>query len=760
MMYRDFWEAGYRVFPLFGADKHGKCQCGDPHCKPEALYKHPRLGSWQNIPLFDEDVINNFEEFGWFSTGYGVLCKELLVIDVDARNGGVESLAKLTHDYPSINESNLEVATGSGGGSRHIYFSLPDAVALIQAHKEYPGIDFKSSGYVVGPGSMHASGGTYEADGYPTEISEAPADLIALLRKPERHRTDYNGTPLDVSHSDIAEMLSGISANMGYEQWVRIGMAVHHATDGTGFEVWDQWSATAGDCYNGNEMADKWHSFGRSANPVTIGTLIHHAQEHGWKMPISMMDGMGDLEIISMDVPKDGLPFDIAGIDLKQPPGFVGKVAEWIESQSRRPRKNLAVAAALTAVGNIAGLRYTDDKDGVTTNLFTFCVAGSRTGKESIQQAVFALHKAAGILPASHGSIKSEQEVTRNLLRHQSAMYIVDEIGIFLQKIKNAQTRGGASYLDGVIGILMNIYSKASGWALLGGDMKEDLRGMLAKELSQFTKKANDSNGPNDAIEERIKEITRALENVDKGLDRPFLSLIGFTTPETFVHLVDFDSATNGFIGRAMLFQEQDTAPRSKRGFKKSVMDTGIEMTARALFYDGDYDQGVIRVENYKNRSIVPTDAKASAMMDDALDWLENKAIDQRGEKGLEALWLGAYELVSKISLVLAVAEGVRTTEHVRWAFAAVKRDIETKIRLVVGNDDAKRAPVDAMRARIEVLCSEEVTYGIIKNRLCKTFQEKDILSVLAAMVDAKALIETRSTHPRQKIEVIRYRTA
>jgi len=451
-MYRDFWEAGYRVFPLFGADKKGKCQCGDPNCKPEALYKHPRLGSWQNIPLFDEDVINNFEEFGWFSTGYGVLCAGLLVIDVDARNGGIESLAKLTHDYPSINESRLEVATGSGGGSKHIYFSMPDAVALIQSHKEYPGIDFKSSGYVVGPGSFHASGGSYVADGYPTEISEAPADLVALLRKPERHRTDYNGTALDVSHEDIAEMLSGIPADMEYEQWLRFGMAVHHATDGTGFDVWDKWSATAASNYNADEMPGKWHSFGRSANPVTIGTLIHHAQEYGWKMPLSMMDGMGDLAVISMDVPiPDGLPFDIAGVDLKQPPGFVGKVAEWIESQSRRPRKNLAVAAALTAIGNIAGLRYTDDKDGVTTNLFTFCVAGSRTGKESIQQAVFALHKAAGILPASHGTIKSEQEVTRNLLRHQSAMYIVDEIGIFLQKIKNAQTRGGASYLDGVV---------------------------------------------------------------------------------------------------------------------------------------------------------------------------------------------------------------------------------------------------------------------------------------------------------------------
>jgi hypothetical protein len=758
MLYRKFWEAGYRVFPLYGIDKKGRCECGDPNCDPKARFKHPRMSNWQHTPVWDDEQIANFEEAGWFKTGYGVLCSGLLIIDVDARNGGVESFQRLVSDYPEINADTFEVTTGSGGGSKHIYFRLSEPVALIQSHKDYPGVDFKSSGYVVGPGSLHVSGDTYDEDGYVDEIVEAPSALIDLLRKPERHRADYNGTPLDVSHSDISEMLRAIpNASLDYETWVRVGMAVHHATDGTGYGLWEEWSASCPDKHNAAQMPNKWHSFGRSANPVTIGTLIHHAQEHGWKMPLHMQDGMGELPEISMaePAPKDGLPFSIDSVDLTQPPGFVGEVARWIETQSRRPRKHLAVAAALTAVGNIGGLRYTDDKDGVTTNLFTFCVAGSRTGKESIQQAVFALHKAAGIMPASHGSIKSEQEVTRNLLRHQSAMYIVDEIGIFLQKVKNAQTRGGASYLDGVIGILMNIYSKANGWALLGGDTKEDLRGMLLKELSQFTKRANDGDTK---VEPRIEEINRALDNVDKGLDRPFLSLLGFTTPETFSHLVDFDSATNGFIGRAMLFQEHDTAPRSKRGFTKALMDDRIEMTAKSLFYDGEYDSGAMRVENYRERSVVPSDAKAADMLDACLDWLEDKASDQRGEKGLEALWLGAYELVSKVSLVLAVAEGVRTVEHVRWAFAAVKRDVETKIRLVVGNDDVKHAPVDAMRARIEVLCVEETSFGIIKNKLGRVFREDDMLKVLSSMVAAGSLLEARSQHPKKKTEIVKYR--
>lgn len=756
MMYRDFWNAGYRVFPLYGTDKKGNCQCGDPECP--AIMKHPRISQWSIIPLFDEDVIDGYEEFGQFETGYGVLCAGLLVIDVDARNGGVDSLAKLTHDYPSINESRLEVATGSGGGSKHIYFSLPEPVALIQSHKDYPGIDFKSSGYVVGPGSRHASGGTYEADGYPTDISEAPSDLIDLLRKPERHRTEYDGAPLDVSYDDIAEMLAAIpNSGLDYEVWVRVGMAVHHATGGTGYDLWDAWSATCPDKHDDKKMANKWHSFGRSGNPVTIGTVIHHAQENGWVMPLRMTDGMGDLPEISMKEPDpvDGLPFDIAGIDLTQPPGFVGDVARWIESQSRRPRRHLAAAAAITAIGNIAGLRYTDDRDGVTTNMLTFCVAGSRTGKESIQQAVFTLHKAAGIMPASHGGIKSEQEIVKNLTRHQASFYIIDEVGLTLQKIHNAIKRGGAVYLEGVIAMIMSVQSKAHGYMMLNGDLKEKLREDLSKELSQIVNKMDKGETPYLLAQQQMLE--NALMNVDQGLDRPFLSLIGFTTPSTFEKLVDKESATNGFFGRAVLFQEHDTVPKLKDDFAKTEMNNSIEMTVQQIFSEGDYDGQKSRIENYRPRSVVPSDAKANEMLGLVGKWMQAKAEDEASRNGLEALWLGAYEIVSKISLILAVPGMLRTAEHVRWAFAVVKRDVESKIRLAIGNDEAKPKKSDALRARIEGLCQEPNTQGIIINRLDKTFAKADILKALDDMVENKALNRVVTMHSRKKTEVVKY---
>jgi hypothetical protein len=745
MIYRDFYDAGYRIFPLWRAKNHkgeAHCECGKPDCS--APFKHPRAANWQHTPEWDEEQLDTMEAAGFFATGYGVLCKGLLVVDVDARNGGVDSLSKLLVDVPEVAGAGLVVNTGSGGGSRHYYFAMTDDVAMVSHLPEYPGIDFKSTGYVVGPGSHHASGSTYQvADGCPDDISPAPAALVAMLIKPERHRTTYDGRSIDVSHSDIADMLAAIpNDDCPYDDWIKIGMAVHQATGGTGYDLWEAWSEKSAK-HDASKMAYRWHTFGRNGNPVTIGTLFYHAEQNGWVMPVTF-DPEPELAMVmepSTIAPppapppheglasggngggsqaSGGLPFDLAGVDLSAPPGFVGDMAKWIESQSRRPRPTIAVAAALTAMGNIAGLRYIDGRDRVTSNLFTFCIAGSGTGKESMNQAVAEIHRVAGLAGATHGSIKSEQEIIRNLIRHQAAFYVIDEIGEMLSKISRARKSGGAVYLDGVIAVLMSAYSKADGYMLLTGDAKEDIRAQLAKELSQYSRKADEGDAA-PYVAQRIDAITAQLEGLDNGLERPFLSLIGFTTPVTFDALVDFENATNGFVGRSILFNERDTAPRSKKGFAKVQMPEVMANTIAGIATGNSYDSMASgRVEFYGDRVKIPTEGKADLMLDKALDWFEDQAIAHKGQSGLEALYLRAYELMSKVSLVLAIPEGLRTAEHVRWAFALIRRDVEEKMRLVTANDRAKDSPLLALEARIANICAGDdgETLGVICNRI------------------------------------------
>ena len=761
MDYRIFWEAGFRIFGLYGKGKDGKCECGNPQCPEKSLFKHPRVSNWQHTPHWSEEQLETMELMRQYRTGYGILLRGFLVIDIDARNGGLASFAKLLEDIPEIAGAGMIVETGSGGGSKHMYFKVPEGVSLMVKLTDYPGIDFKSgASFVVGPGSQHASGRAYTTVyGSPDDIEVAPEALLAKLRMPERHRADVGGRTVDVSHGDLSEMLSHVpNDDLDYDTWIKIGMALHHASGGTAYDVWDAWSQKSKK-YDDTSMTYKWHSFGKGANPVTLGTLIHYAEQGGYIQPVTFTP---DREF-KFETPEEYLApksIDTSSFDPLRPPGFAGQLAAWIESRTRRKREALAAMSAIWAMGAAFGLTHTDDRDRATTNLFVFNVAGSGSGKDGILSATSEVLEACGMSAAVHGTIKSEQEIARNLTRHQSALYMMDEVGFLFQRINSAK-KSGASYLEGVLGLLMSAYSKADGRLLVSGDLKEEIRGHLRKELMQIEKHMEE-NGEKPNLIARAAAITYQLDTLDAGIDRPFLAMTGYTTEKNFNELVTFEAATTGFIGRAILCIEQDTTPATKKGWKKLPMPEGLKMTMQQLVLGGSFDntQTSVRVENYKERIRIPTAPDALLMLDNIIDLFDLMAYEHKTKTGLEALPLRGYEQVSKISLILAIPEGLRTVEHVVWAYALVKRDIEAKMRLVTANDRQKDDPATAMRMTIAQMVDgpDGETLGVIVNRLGRKYKRPDIEACLNKMVEAKIVKQENGVHRFTKKVIVRYK--
>lgn len=731
MDHNELRENGYRVFGLYGATE-GRCNCGKDSCI--SLFKHPISSGWQHTPDWSDEQWEVAHMAGQFDTGYGVLTKGLVVVDVDARNGGVESFSKLCEIVPEISECGFIVETGSGGGSKHLYFSVDESLALRFNFDGLPGIDAKSgNSFVVGPGSMHSSGNIYRAVvGSPADISPAPESLLRLLIKPERHRAELNGSTVDLSDSDLTSMLGYVDPDCDHETWVRCGMAVHHVTAGTGLSIWDEWSSK-GSKYPGHDVIERrWHSFGKSSNPVTLGTLRHYAEEAGWVEPVTFSDD-------SIVWESDDNPLDISGVDLLRPPGFTGEVAQWINSQSLYPRETLAVAAALMTISNVAGMRYEDPVDHSAFNLFCFGVSDSSTGKEAVLQAHNSLLRAAGVTGALVGGIKSEQEVYRNLLRHQAAYYAIDELGEHLSKIMGARKKGGTPYLEGVIGALMSIYSKSNSFVQITGDLKEEVRQALIQERARLEKAEDDPHGK---IERRISRIQHALETIDMGIENPFLSIFGLTTPERFNDLMDFDNAANGFIGRALIFKEHNANPKIKprnKRIRPGVPDS-MAATLQNLYSPGSFEPSAERVERIGDKCPIKTSPEAIEALDAVSDKFWELAEYHKDETGLHAIPRRGYELVAKVSAVLAIPSGLRTVEHVRWAYALVSRDIEGKLRLVHSNSAVSRQ--DALTSKILSVIGEhgETVRGI--KRKCRSYQGADVDAALLALIKSGQLRE------------------
>ncbi len=70
-----------------------------------------------------------------------------------------------------------------------------------------------------------------------------------------------------------------------YDEWLRIGSALHHATQGAeeGLKLWTSWSSRSPK-HSPSEMRKKWQSFSvnRKAAMTTAGTLFHLARQHGY----------------------------------------------------------------------------------------------------------------------------------------------------------------------------------------------------------------------------------------------------------------------------------------------------------------------------------------------------------------------------------------------------------------------------------------------------------------------------------------------
>lgn len=745
MLYREFNELGIPVFGLHGVTQDGFCECLNHECK--AFYKHPRNASWQHTPVWDDEQIEVMELTGAFDTGYGVLCDDLIVVDVDARNGGVESYETLLEDCPEVAQCGFIVETGSGGGSKHLYFKKPKDHPALNSHLgKYKGIDFKVSGFVVGAGSLHLSGNRYRVVvGTPYDIEEAPMGLLELLKvSPKAKRASYHHEGEDV---DIAELLDHIDGReFSYEEWLMVGMAIHEATKGTGFDLWTEWSKKSPKS-TGKSWERKWASFGKSPNPVTIGTLVHLAKQWGWKRAVEIPELKWERTT----------PTRKNEIDLSDPPFLVGRIAKWINSRSQYPRESIAVSAALMAVSCACGLRLRG-VDNATANMFMFCVAGSGTGKESIIQSYIALMQQAGIVEAVHGGIISEQEVCRNVIDHQASFYTIDEFGETLAKIQNARKKGsGSSHLEGLIGALMSVFSKANGIFLIPQTHKKKFREDIKRQCDIIASRLK-NNEQLVGDEEELERLKIRLEELETGVNEPFVNILGFTAPTKFNGLMDEDLADSGFFARALIVRELDDNPRAKDDFNYTDFKDDKELKLLGnllhnLFFAGHTPNG--RVERHGEKIHLPYSERVKSLLQQIKEDFWNMGEEQKEKQGFVAYTRRGAEMVNKLALVLSASEGEIKEEAVLWAYEFVKKDMQSKILLTSANVNQKTG--EGLISRILTLVDKNngLTAAVICNRLRTQYKKEDVEKAIKHLEENQQIkgVNKKGARGRQTVE-------
>lgn len=654
---------GHAVFPLHGM-KNGKCTCGSAICASPG--KHPRRPISFKEATTNPTIINM-----WFKyepeLNYGVRLgqrigntgKMAVVVDVDRyKIGGAEALEELEKVHGQL-PATVEVLTGGGGS--HYYF-LADC-SLSFAGKMGNNIDLKVNGYVVGPGSVHASIRRYEMEGSSDlfegqAMADLPQWVIGEFGKCAKLTESgveiaFNAEPLLPSERAFIKYdLSVISAACSRDEWLKILMALHSRNQSKDmFDIADEWSQTCPEKYDAGAVIKAWNSF-KPGGGITYETVGMMAEEERIKdvdiskllerlncmsvaepayntvaNPIAVPDEPNMPAKLVCDIPPHLLTI----------PGKLGLMVDWTNATAMKPQPMFAVQAAL-ALGSVAmGRKFRTTNDN-WPSLFFLNIGVSGAGKEHAKTAIERVLRSAKFSSMSPASEYTSDSAIDSMLRaHPTHIAIIDEFGYML-KTANAKnnTNGGTARKR-----LMEVFGRC------GGTLQP--KAFSTATLNQVQR---DGMGP------------RHVEN-------PALTVLGMTTPTPFYEAVGSGALTDGFLNR-LIVVESDLGRQPARFVDQVEMPDDLVRWVRECRIKSGGDLADV-IDTVHSEVPIPTILDFSGEARRLFTELELRCIERMDElemHGMAEMYSRVREIAMRVSLIVAHSNEayVIGAEHAQWA--------------------------------------------------------------------------------------------
>ena len=290
---------GWHTFSAHGIDALGDCDCGSDDCR--APGKHPRFGGSDRGATVDSERIKREARFADANVGLHCGLSNLVVLDIDPRNGGRETFAELQGQCPALEGA---VIADTGGGGEHHFFRATEGVAYPSTLG--PGVDVLSGNkYPIIAPSRHRSGGLYRwrigSDPISSEFLLVPLPSSILAKCQPGELDTSPPEPVEESEAEVARLRSAlehVSADCPRDKWRDHLFAIH----ATGWECSEElardWSMTAPQLWSDEAFAGIWQSANASRpGGRTIASIYYVAKRNGWIDPIAptQADTLGDV---------------------------------------------------------------------------------------------------------------------------------------------------------------------------------------------------------------------------------------------------------------------------------------------------------------------------------------------------------------------------------------------------------------------------------------------------------------------------------
>lgn len=512
------------------------------------------------------------------------------------------------------------------------------------------------------------------------------------------------------------------NAELDYDSWVRIGMALKGALGDAGAPLFADWSAQAAK-NDPAATAKAWASF-RPAR-IGAGTIYHLAMEKGWRPdPDLLLDGSqkvseGDAHpaaglLARLARPETAAPVlaPAPSFTLTIPGGLVGELARHMIDTARRPQPLLAVGASLCALGALMGRRYRTETD-LRTNLYIVGIADSGSGKNHAREVVNRLFFEAGLAHHLGGNkIASGAGLLTALHRQPAILFQIDEFGMFLSAA--ADRKRSPRHVTEILDNMTELYSAASG-VFLGAEY-----------------------------------ANRDGSNERRDIVQPCLCVYGTTTPLHFWGSLQGANVVDGSLARFIILVTDDDYPDENRSVGLRRSPPGLIAGLQRLAEGGGRASGNLAgrtsgPETAVDPMTVPMDDAAQARFD-ALG--EETTAELRAAAGTfqTPILARIAENAAKVALVLAVGrdpvQPVIGLEEAAWAIDFVRhfarRTIDAVERHVADTE------TEAHLKRLREIIRKAGSAGVTKSELTRASQwlrARDRDDILLTLVESGDIV-------------------
>lgn len=501
--------------------------------------------------------------------------------------------------------------------------------------------------------------------------------------------------------------------------WIRVCNAIKAALGPEGMDLWVAWSKSSSKSGQSGKSNTAERRY-KTARPTSIGagSIYYMAQQRGWVPPsdVILNGARAEAEPIAMDglveklsPPRSARPAtreDIAAalpFDPMAAGGIIGKLVRLSVDTAISPQPFLALAAAIVAVGVLAGQKY-KTWTNLRTNLYAVGVADSGGGKDNARQVIKDVFTAAGLANFLGGEeIASGPAISTMMYKHPCRICLLDEVGA---SIKNWTADRAPAHKAEIWTVLMKLYTSAASVAL-------------------GTEYANQEERPR-------KDITQ-----------PCLGVYGTTTGDELWGNLHSGAMKSGALARFLVFKTPKNYPVRNKRPAEVIVDDALIADLHSIV------AGVQSGEPTGNLACIAPPTPYKVMPDDDAQSLLDAVSDNESEM-LEAAEPGTgertilarrFEKIAKVSLILAISDcpprPVITRANVELAIAIVDHCLRTLL------DEAGHNIADNQTSKnhklIENIIRKAGTSGITQSEITNktdTMYKRERLDILDALME------------------------